>query len=211
MTVVALFAIASASASAAQWYVNGKALTGSAAISQTTKVEEKIELAFYSGKTLEKTIVCTGLTGVASKPFEITAPTTLKVGDFLFEGCKGTVTESGEGCKVGEGSGELGTAAVSALFSLGTSPEDHGEFAREGISKVWSEFHLSGCIIEDLEFQIDGTLPVKLPHGQTASTEQELVFEKAPGLYNFGQKSEPIYITGKVKLKLTSSSTWSLH
>jgi hypothetical protein len=211
VAVLALCAIASASAFATpQWYVNGKALTGSATISQTMKVEEKIEFSFYSGGKLEKTIVCTGLTG-GGRPFEITAPTTLKIGDFLFEGCKGTITESKEACGVGGGSGELGTAAVAALFSTGTSPEDHAEFAREGKSKVWSEFALSGCIIEGLEFQIDGTLPVKLPHGQTATTEQELVLEKAPGLYNYGEKSEPIYITGKVKLKLTSGSAWALH
>jgi hypothetical protein len=209
MTVMALFAIASASASAAQWYVNGKALTGSTPLSSTTKVEEKIEISFYDEKKLEKTVGCTSLM-LHGKSTEITAPTTFKVGDFLFEGCKMIYPKSLEECKI-EGSEELGTAPVSALFSLGTSPEDHGELSPSTTNKVWNEFVFSGCIIERLEFKIEGTLPVKLPHGQTASTEQELVFEKAPGLYNFGEKAEPVYITGKVKLKLTSGSTWGLH
>lgn len=212
VAVLALCAAASASAFATpQWYVNGKALTGSATISQTTKMEEKVEVSFYSGKKLERTMVCTSLTGYPSSPFEITAPATFKVGDFLFEGCTATITESGEKCKVGGASGEFGTEPVSALFATGTSPEDHGEFTPETKNKVWNEFYFRGCIIEGLEFKIEGTLPVKLPHGQTASTEQELVFEKAPGLYNDGQKSEPVYMTGKVKLKLASGSTWALH
>ena len=207
VAVLALCALASASASAAQWYVNGKALSGSAAISPTVKVQENVQISLYSEKTLDETFTCT--TVKAESPSEITAPTTLKVDDFLFGGCKTTYPVLEEECKP-EG-GEIGTYPVSALLGTGTSPEDKGELAPVK-GKYWTGFNQRGCLLEGAwSFEIYGKLPVKLPQGQTSSTEQELVFEKAPGLYNYNNTSEPIYITGKVKLKLTSGSTWSLR
>ena len=203
VAVLALCVVASASASAAKWYVNGEALKTSATLSQTTKVEEKLELAFYAEEEHQQTITCTSLTGVAGKPFEIIAPSTLKIGDFLFKGCKIAYPA---GCKIaGE---EIGTSPVSANLLVGTGEEDHGEFALEK-GKVWSEFGFSGCSLEGLGYTLEGTLPVKLPHGQDYNTEQELVFSKTPGLYNHNS-SEPVYLTGKVKLKLTSGAKWSL-
>jgi hypothetical protein len=208
VAVLALCAVASASASAAQWYVGGKALVGSATLSQTTKVEEKIKI---TSEGIE--ITCSTLTaGETRTPFEIVAPATLKVGDLLLKGC--TVTVGNQKCGLGGGSGEeIGTRPLIATLSLGTGLEDHGELvrnAKEGESIVWTEFEVGGCGIEGFQFRIKGKVPVKLPHGQTSSTEQELVFEKAAGLYNFSE-GNPVYLTGKVKLKLTSGSTWGLH
>ncbi len=207
VAVLALCVVASASASAAQWYVGGKALVGSAAVSQTTKVEEKIELS--TGAPAAKiTIACTSLTGVASRPFEIVAPATLKIGDLLLKGCK--VTQPGtEKCTLESGE-ELGTSPLVATLGLGAGLEDHGEIGVEKGVSDWTEFGFSGCSLEGAIIRLKGTVPVKFPHGQTSSTEQELVFEKAAGLYNFSE-ANPMYLTGKVKLKLVSGSSWALH
>jgi hypothetical protein len=95
-------------------------------------------------------------------------------------------------------------------MSLGAkSPEVGGELVPE-VGKYWTEFEATGCIDEGA-YRITGKLPIKMPAGQTESAEQEIVFQKAAGLYNFGNTSEPIYITGKVKLKLTSGQKWSYH
>ncbi len=207
VAVLALCVVASASASAAQWYVGGKALTGAAAVSQTTKVEEKIHI---TSEGVE--ITCSTLTGIAGRPFEIVAPAGLQIGDLLLKGCVANVGT--QKCGLGGGSGEeIGTTALISTLGLGTGLEDHGELtrnAKEGESIIWTEFEVGGCGIEGYQFRIKGKVPVKLPHGQTSSTEQELVFEKAAGLYNYNE-ANPVYLTGKVKLKLTSGSIWSLH
>jgi hypothetical protein len=207
VAVLALCAIASASASAAQWYVNGSALKGSAALSQTINLEEEVKISLYSKEKLEQTYGCTSLTD-PGKAYEIVAPSTLKVGDFLLNKCTMTYPVLKEECKVNEG---IGTSPLTTTFTDGTSPEDHGQFTTVEEGGFWTAFEPKGCLLENGPITVYGTLAVKLPHGQTASTEQELVFEKAPGLYAYENTSEPVYITGKAKLKLASGDTWNLR
>jgi hypothetical protein len=202
---LAFGAVASASASASEWYVNGKALSGSATLSETFKVEESILLTFdlSTNETYMK-VTCTSLKEFGAKS-EIVAPGAFKLGRLVLGGCKLTMPPGGaEFCEVEE---EFQTKALEAKLALGgKSPEDLAEFAKATWTQFWID---SDCSWEggDL-FIISGTQTVKVPTGQTESTEQELVFEKAPGL---SSEDGPVYITGKIKLKLASGEKWSFH
>jgi hypothetical protein len=206
---LAFGAVASASASASEWYVNGKALSGSAALSETFKVEESILLTFdlSTNETYMK-VTCTSVSSYDEGKSEIAAPGILKLGtgSLILRNCQLTMPPAeDEFCELTSPSIEF--KALEAKMALGgKSPEDLAEFAKANWTKFWIE---STCSWEggDL-FTISGTLTVKVPTGRTESTEQELVFEKAPGL---SSEDGPVYITGKIKLKLASGEKWSFH
>ncbi len=62
--LLVLGVVTSASASAAEWHLNGKVLTGSEKLSETVKVEESIVLSVPS---LPAAVECTGLIAAISK------------------------------------------------------------------------------------------------------------------------------------------------
>jgi hypothetical protein len=197
------FASASASAATSQWYVAGKALSGSAALSSTTKTVENVEIGYWFGEEEprhEAQISCSTASVLSSS---ILAPGQLKLGNVQLSGCAVTYPTGGK-CSV-EG-GRLGFNPLKAELAKETAG-DGGVLAPE-TGKKWDGFGFHGCVLEGPEFQISGTYAFKLPHGQTESVEQEVVFEKASGLTSFGSN---VYITGKLKLKLASGTTWSMH
>ncbi len=71
-----------------------------------------------------------------------------------------------------------------------------------------------GCAYSGLE-GIIGKFAMKLVKGQEEKTEQEFVGEgeasKELKLVGWMEPEPPVYITGKLKLKLESGSAWSFH
>jgi hypothetical protein len=206
--VLALCALTAASASAAQWYVGGKALTGSEKLAETTKVEENITFTIEISQQpkLDSKLTCSTLKTPKS---EITAPATLKT-QMSLGGCKFSEPGHPE-CGLASGEGIL-TNALVAKLAAGKSPEDTTELAGENSSKTWFSFEpKEACIFFGGEDgSIKGTATLKTPKGQTEATEQELVGEgeASSGLSIY---SYPVYFTGKVKLKLASGKAWSFH
>src|ERR1700679_104776 len=83
---LALCALTAASASAAQWYVAGKAMTGSEKLAETVKVEEPLKFTIdaYVGGGQQPTLTCAGMTTTKS---EIGASGTLKLAGTSLTGC----------------------------------------------------------------------------------------------------------------------------
>jgi hypothetical protein len=208
--MLALGAFASASASASEWYVGGKALSGTVALSETIKTEENIVMSF--DLSTNETIMQVTCTSVRVKPggkgLEITSPGTLNASRLVLEGCEAT-KQVAEYCELEYP--EIITNALEAKLALGKSPEDLAEFGKA--KALWTEFWLdSDCGWGGgNHFVVTGALTVKMPTGQTEATEQELVFENSSGLTWGGNPGSPVYIKGKIKLKLASGAKWSFH
>ena|ERR1700722_4985230 len=204
-TVLVLCAVASASASAAQWYVGGKALTGSAKLAATAKVEEPIT---FSIPGLGMTITCSSL---SMESPEILAAGTLKAKEEShLGGCKATV--GAKACFVENEWGEL-FGGIEGLPSLGTSPEDKLEL-KSPKAYAFVVFELgSNCGAFGGQFALTGKIPFSMSAGQTESVEQTFVGEgtKAKGVNSLNFEGNPVYVTGKFKLKLASGSKWSYH
>jgi hypothetical protein len=207
VAVLGLCAVASASAPAAQWYVGGKALSGSEKLSEAVKVEESIAFAIRIGgepPSNYPTITCTGAKELGA---EIVAPAALKIEALALEGCKLKVA-SEPSCKLS--STKIDTFPLEAKMSAGKSPEDAAEVVgtRE---KIWFNEQLGGCfILGETEWSIKGTSVLKAPKTQTEATEQEFVGpgEAGKGLTWYEQ---PVYLSGKLKFKLASGKAWSFH
>lgn len=215
--VFALTGVASASASAAQWYLKGVPLKGSEEVSQTTKVEEGIEFAYYGNPKGEGNPLvifkCSTLTGEPSRPFEIVAPAALKFGDLQLAGCKVTYPKSqAEQCKFREGV-DFGTAPLTSTIGRGTGEEEDKGTLAPVSGEIFAEWggELGGCVAEVVfKTPTKGSIPIKLPTGRLLRTEQPVVFEKAAGLTWNGTAKNLVYMTGKVKLKLVSGSLYNL-
>jgi hypothetical protein len=94
VAVLALCVVASASASASQWYVGGKALAGSEKLAETVNVTEPVVF-----KIEESKITCTGV--ALSKKAEIGASGAIKLGETELSGCKLTVPREEANCTLG--------------------------------------------------------------------------------------------------------------
>jgi hypothetical protein len=198
MVTLALGAIASASASASQWYVGGKALTASEKLAETVKVEEALT---FSIPTLALKTQCTGLS--ADKP-EITTSGTLKVRYFTFSGCSDI--EGPKGCKI---SSEFEGLETSASLALGTSPADKAEFGGSGFGV---EFTSCGSFSGPARFT--GKLPLSLSTGQQEQVEQSFLGEGTNVTKNgltLNYEGNDVYVTGKLEFKLASGAKWSFH
>ena len=209
VAVLALCALTAGSASAAQWYVGGKALTGTEKLAETIKVEQNIVLTFELGDGPKgednPTLTCTGMTAPKS---ELGASGTIKLGTPLLTGCK-LVEPYFPACELGNGP-EIGLQTLEAKMTAGKSPEDTAELASTfGSGKLWFEFQgAEGCEAFDGKGTIKGAVTLQAPKGQTETTEQELTGEGKLGK-ELTWSGSNVSFTGKLKLKLASGKTWS--
>jgi hypothetical protein len=209
---VALCVVSAASASAAQWYVGGKAMTGSEKLSETVKVEESIVFADeFAYPKYFVNITCTGLKLPKS---EISASAAISLKEPRLEGCKLTIPrdeKEDESCAL-EGT-EIWMSSLTAKMSLGSKSPEDGVELKPSLGNEWFAFGGRGsCEISsiDSEGSIIGTVTLKAVKGQTEAVEQEFVGEgeAGKGLTRYGA---PVYFTGKFKLKLASGKAWSFH
>jgi hypothetical protein len=206
--ILALCALTAASASAAQWYVGGKALTGSEKLAETVKIEEAVKL---SAPQIEMTYKCSTVT---LEKGEITAPGIAKFTPRL-TGCE--TTKPATGCGI---ESAIRGFPVEAALTKGLT-EDTATITGSGTKKnVWEiEFGDSDvCAFNYWAFDLRGHVTLALTGGQTEAAEQTASFlgekETPRGLQmdgTEGGEAGPITITGKLKLKLASGKAWSFH
>jgi hypothetical protein len=207
VAVLALCALASASASASQFYVGGKALTGTAALSTSVKVEEPIVISATWGSN--HLVVTCRQASLHKGSNEIEAPGTLKTEWGDFASCTMTGLEE---CSMGS---EIGFEALKGELSTATSPEDAISFKPTNKNDLLTKLPFKGECFAVGDTDIVGSLAMKVVKGQEEKTEQEFVGEGTAGkgleVVGWGQPHPPAYVTGKLKLKLESGSAWSYH
>jgi hypothetical protein len=200
------------SAMAAQWYVNGKALSGSAKLATAVKVEEPIVLTSKTEKITGETlkIKCTSAAlDKGSKEPDIVAPSTAKFVGMALEGC----TLAGlKGCSM---ESYVGLESFEGKLTAATAPEDSAEFKQTEKYLSLIPFSGTSCAFAGEGTFIWGKFTMKATKGQEEKTEQEFVGEgeASSGLeiVGWGSPHPPVYVTGKFKLKLESGQTWSFH
>ncbi len=206
VAVLALCALASASASAAEWNVAGKALVGSAAFAGTAKVEEKITFTMPTEGTKHVKLVCTSLYPGKS---QIKAPNTATLSKVELGGC--TITEGAE-CSV-EGEELFTKTTLSMELSKGTGTADTVVLKPEVGTTLFGYAYLLGgkCPLPNpwsLGFT-EGHLNLTMASGQTEAAEQPFTFPGEKEHLEWAGK--PIYLSGKFKLKLASGGLWSFR
>jgi hypothetical protein len=210
---LALCALTAASASAAQWYAGGKAVTGSEALAAKIKVEEPIVLSVPAAKL---TIKCTGLQFGETIQAKIKKPTILEIEFLWYQGCK--TIEPASGCELEERqAGFKGDDLEGEASTAAKSPEDELALARRGSSGFLAEFFFSEedkCAVLSHAFQqfMEGHVTFTMPKGQEEAVEQTFVAQgtkESPNGLTF--LKDPANLTGKFKLKLASGKAWSLH
>ncbi len=215
VAVLALCALAAASASASQWYVGGKKLTkyhnttfGN--LAETVKVEENIVLSVPSVKL---TITC--------KEAKVTGEPTIRGIDYMYMGflsfrsCK--TTEPATGCELKTGIG-VASGVEGAAAAEGTAPEDKLLLAptlNEDLNEFWLNEE-ENCSLREGSFQqfMKGQITFSMPKGREEAVEQTIVGQGAkesPSELTFLPKEHPAYLTGKFKIKLASGKAWSFH
>ena len=209
--VMALCALTAASASAAQWYVGGKTLTGSEKLAETVKVEEAVVLAIKVGgepPSKYPTITCTTVKDSAT---EIAAPAALKIKGLALGGCNLKVPGGEEKyCELQESN--IDSSSLEGKLSAGTLSEDLTEITPlGGTHEVFRTKIREGCVLlGGDELTIKGTTTLKSPQGKTEAAEQEFAGEGETGK-GLTWDEQPVYLTGKLKLKLATGKAWSFH
>jgi hypothetical protein len=202
---MAVSALTASAASASQWYVGGKALSGSTGLAEATKVEESISFTMvaYNAK-----ITCTSasLEGESkSKLADIIAPGSIAIQSLVLKGC---AMSSPAHCSVPT---EIETDPLTGQLALGTSPGDTVALGMKGNTFVTFDIEGATCALVG-EKPMAGKFTLLAPTGQEELAEQTLTAqgsnEKPAGTTMAGF---PVYLSGKLKVKLASASKWSFH
>jgi hypothetical protein len=205
-TAFALCALVAVSASAAEWYVGGKALTGSEKLATTVTVEQPIVVSIPA---IEFKFTCTAASDSAS---EIGAKTSFKVHYFRLEGCKTTMPA--KGCEME--SPEIPFYLDEGVLTKGTAPEDKLKLQPQTKGHELGEIPFgSACGLGPAGQPMYGAVTLNMIKGQEESAEQTFegqgTKESPSELVTFSRTGEATYITGKLKLKLASGKAWSFH
>jgi hypothetical protein len=214
VTALALCALTAASASAAQWYVGGKALTSyipeSAKLAKSIKVEEPIVISVPAAKLAIK---CTGLQFGETAPAEIKQTKTLDVEFLYYTGC--ATTEPASGCALREEGYFKGDYLEGEAATAAKSPEDELVLTRIPIGFLAEVYFAEGdkcAVLNSLQQFLQSHVTFTMPKGREEAAEQTFVAQgtkESPDGLTF--LKDPAYLTGKFKLKLESGKAWSFH
>ena len=201
---LALCALTAASASASEWYVGGKALTGTEKVATTVKVEQPIVITI---PTIKYEFTCTAASDAAT---EINAKTGFKVGSFYLEGC--TTTLPGAQCELQRP--EIPFWQLEAVVTKGTSPEDKFKLQAQVKGHEIGEIPFGEACGFGPAQPMFGAMTLNMAKGQQENTEQTLEGQgtkESPSELRTINSGDPTYITGKLKIKLASGKAWSFH
>jgi hypothetical protein len=206
VVVMAFSATAVASASAAEWYVGGSALTGLAALASTTKTVSEVRIN-TGGPGFGGSISCEG---VELKGADIAAKTGGQIEHLLLTKCWG----HGE-CDLESETIESKPLNVEAALGA-KSPEDK-LVLKPVTGTLIAEYKVTnpgepGCGGASKKNQISGKATLILPKGRGELVEQELltnITELNSELKWDGGSA--VTMEGAVSLKLASGKAWSFH
>lgn len=155
-------------------------------------------------------VTCTAASLEGGNKTVIEAPGTIKIEEVEFSGCSLTGLE---GCSMQK---TFGFEPIEAQFSTATSPEDSALVKAQRTNGYFTLLRFSGtCAFSGEANGVWGKFALKLVKGQTESAEQEFVGEgeasKELEMVGWGYPEPPIYVKGKLKLKLESGSAYSYH
>jgi hypothetical protein len=197
LAVVALGVTGVASASAAEWYVAGSPLTGSAALASNTSTSESIVLSF-SGANIR----CSGL---ELKTASIAAKTGGQIEHLLLTGCEFTNLS----CRLK--SSTIETKQLTMEAALGAkSPEDK-VLLKPKTETLIAEFKLGEgekCPWSGSTFKLTGHMTFVVSKGREERVEQEVALRSEGELFASGSEA---HLSGTVGLKLASAKNWSFH
>jgi len=203
VAVMAFSAMVAGSASAASWKINGSALTGSAALATTAKVDATASLIITTANIL---VLCTGgSSGVLSgiKPL-ISSPNSGTAETLIFNGC--TVMEPST-CTLS--SEEITTEPLTAEVKTGPAPDDLVTFSPTKKDFTEIDFIGAKCPLTG-EKAVSGKVTIKAPTGQTESVTQAIEGLGTLENNSLFVGSDRSYIEGgSALLKLVSGSKWS--
>lgn len=196
--VMALGAVASASASASSWYDGGAELASSAPLATSTTMTENVQL--YSAGVI---IECSS---VELKSADIASHTGGQIEHLVYKGCSFV----DEPCSLSSSTIESKPLTMTAALGK-NSPEDtlllkptSGTVVAE-YKIVGAECGLAGGV------KLQGQMKFALPKGREELAEQELLIQTTNGAGELRWGSAEISLSGKAKLKLASGSKWSFH
>lgn len=192
IAAIAFSATAAASASAAQWYVGGGALTGSAELASTTKVAENITLD-WNGLNIE----CAS--GVTLTSASITAPAGGKLEHLVFKGCAASGVCSLKGTTIE-------TKPLKIEAALGAKSPEDTLVLKPATGRIFAEFTLQGatCSRAGVE-ELTGPMTVVAPKGREELVEQEIA------IHTDEEELSGWVVKGKFNAKTASGKAWSFH
>ncbi|MGH2913076.1 MAG: hypothetical protein ACRDJ3_11450 [Solirubrobacteraceae bacterium] len=195
LCALALSVAGAASASAAEWRVANNPLVESAGLASKPAVTKVIKVEYAPGVYFE-------CTGVELKNGKITAHTTGSIEHLVLRECA-----NNGNCIVPSTIESKPLTIEAALGS--TSPEDKLTL-KPTTGTTFMEFNITGLECQLFgSARITGKMKNLLPKGQTELAEQELQLHTEGG--ELAWSSAPVTVTGTIKLKLTTSQTWSFH
>jgi hypothetical protein len=195
MVALVVSAGASASASAAGWWVGGSELAGSASLASQTKALSNYEMT-WSGIT----IACTGQ---QLESAEIVAPSKLTAKALKYTGC----VVSGSLCRLEATT--IKTEPITGTLEkvAGSSKEDVVTIKPTSGTKLFS-FALEGECSAAGTYRATGQMKVKAPKGQEELAEQEMAANSS-GEVKLGTTT--LTIKGDTLLKLQSGQAWGFR
>jgi hypothetical protein len=198
LAVMALGAVASASASASAWYAGGSELQSSEALATSAPITEKVSLT-SAGVTVE----CYG-EQVELNTASITPKTGGQIARLVFSGCEVVGSE----CSLAPRS-RIESKPLTLEAALGSKSPEDTLVLKPTTGTIVAEYTLEGskCALAGV-VQLKGKMQFTLPKGREELASQE-VLVRSGGYLTWGAAG--VTLGGKVKFKLASGKAWSFH
>jgi hypothetical protein len=200
VSVLAVSATASSSAVAAEgWLIKGTLLSGAAAISAISSVDEEFTLTFGATTIKCKAAVIEGITQ------EIESPNKASARSLIFKECN--VTSGGE-CILTSG-GTIGTLPIATEVTLDGALATRGVFKPKTVT-TFATIKLEGANCSETgKVPIKGTAAWLAPTGQDERTLQLLSTNVTAASKELEVGDTAASLKGSALAKLTSALPWS--
>jgi len=209
VTVFAALAlsVAVASASAAEWKVNGTVLKGSAALATTARVDTDAVLKIVApGQTVR--VLCKGGILSGAKP-EINATNKGMAESLTFEGCE--TVEPATKCVLEGQPVKIKTEPITAEAKAGTKGDDKVLFTpltKKAFATLPFSEH-NTCFLNESE-PVNGAVTIDAPFGQTESFAQAIEGQGSSENNSLEVAGDKSFIEGgRALLQLASGTKWS--
>jgi hypothetical protein len=198
VAVMAVGAVASASASASAWFVGGTELAASTSLASKATVLEKVKLT-----SAGVTIVCSA-ESVELNTASIAPKTGGQIAHLVLKECQSEAA----GCPLE--SSQITSKPLVLEAALGSKSPEDTLVLKPATGTIVAEYAFIGesCGLAGV-VQLKGKMKFVMPKGREELAEQELLVRAGEGELKSG--SAEVVLGGKIKAKLTSAKAWSFH